>query len=311
MLASTVTFRTIRSFQELENVRICWESWQNHPDCDFLHFQLVCRLRREVLSPYVIIAERDGQPCALLAARLERIPIVPSIGYFKLVRILANVLTVSYEGILGSVDEEIAKALVQHIWFLLASGEADLVAFHCLPEHSPLQQALLAHGPRWWCEKKPTWSTHWRMSLPEEPGLLLKKMRDTHRRRIRQMQKELDSAFPTKVSWRWMDRFDDIPGLCARLEAVVACTYQRGLGAGFLDNEECHQRFLVFANRGQLRVILLEINGEVRAFWIGTLYKGVFHTSDTGYDPDLGIYQPGTEIFIRMVDELAREGVRV
>ena len=305
-----ITIRTVKTSPELEVLRTRWEGWQNHPNSDFAHFLLVCRLRREVLSPYVLIAERDGLPCAMLAARLELARLVPSIGYFKLARIPAKVLTVVYQGLLGQADEEIGKALVRHMWFLLASGEADAVAFHHLPERSTLHQSLVAHGPRWWCEKKPTWSTHRRMSLPEEPGFLLKKMRDTHRYRIRKKQKELDSAFPARVSWRWMSRFEDIPGLCARLETVAARTYQRGLGAGFVDNEEYRQRFALFANRGQLRVQLMEIDGEVRAFWTGTIYKGVFHASDTGYDPDLGVYQPGTLIFIRMVDELAREGVR-
>ena len=106
-----------------------------------------------------------------------------------------------------------------------------------------------------------------------------------------------------------MTSFDDIASLCTRLDGVAGRTYQRGLGAGFFDNEEYRQRFALFARRGQLRVELLEIDGIARAFWFGIVYDGVFHSSETGYDPELREYEVGTLMFIRMSDELAREGV--
>lgn len=302
--------RTIINLEELESMRVCWEEWQNHPNSDLDHFKLICHLRPEVECPHVTVIERDDHPCALLVARLERTRFVPSIGYFKPIQIPAKVLTVLYQGLLGQVDEKIAEALVRHLLSLLASGEADAVAFHNLSEHSPLLEALLLRGPRWLCEKTPVWSEHWSMALPEKPGFLMKKMKSKHRGWIRNRQRKLESAFLGKVSWRWMSRFDDVPGLCARLETVAARTYQRGLEAGFVDDEEHRRRFALFANRGQLRIQLLEIDGMVQAFWIGTIYKGVFHSSATGYNPNLRAYEPGTLVFLRMVDELVREGVR-
>ncbi len=302
--------KTIRSLQELETLRACWEGWQKHPNSDFAHFQLVCRLRPEVKCPHVTIVERNGKPCALLAARLERTRFVQSVGYFTPVRIPARVLTVLYQGLLGQVDEEMAEALVRHLWSLLASGEADAVSFHQLPEHSALLRALLVHGPRYLCEKRLAWSTHWEMVLPDEPGFQLKKLQSKHRSWIRGRQRKLESAFRGKVSWRWMSSFEDVPDLCARLEWVAARTYQRGLRAGFVDDEEHRQRFSLFAKRGQLRVHLLEIEGKVRAFWIGQVYRGVFHSEATGYDLELSGYEPGTLVFVRMIDELVQEGVR-
>jgi CelD/BcsL family acetyltransferase involved in cellulose biosynthesis len=82
------------------------------------------------------------------------------------------------------------------------------------------------------------------------------------------------------------------------------------LEAGFMDNEEHRQRFALFARQGQLRVQLLEIDGRVRAFWLGTVCQDVFYLSETSYDPDLRRYDAGTLTFIRMADEAAREGVR-
>ena len=307
----SMEIKTIRSLQELETVGAYWDSWQNHPNTDFDHFKLVCQLRQEAVIPYVTVIERDGKPCTLLAARLERTCFMPSIGYLKPIRIPATVLAVVYKGLLGQENEEVSEALVRHLWSFLTSGEADAVVFHHLPEHSPLLKALLVHSSRWFCEKKPMLSGHWDMALPEaDGGFLQHKVRSKHRSWIRKKQRELESAFPGKVSWRWMSSFDDVPGLCRMLEGVAARTYQRKLGAGFVDNEEHRQRFALFARRGQLRVQLLEIDGRIRAFWIGTVYKDVFHSSETGYEQDLRKYEAGTLVFIRMVDELVQEGVR-
>lgn len=310
MIQSKTTIRTIKSVHELENVRDCWYSWQNHPNSDIDHFKLICRLRQAMVSPHVIVMECDGLPCFLIVARLEQTHFEPSIGYFKPIQIPAKVLTVLYQGLLGKENDEIAEVLIQHLWSLLVSGEVDAVVFHNLSEHSILLRDLLCNGPRWWCEKLPSWSTHWSMEVPKEPGSLLQKLRSKHRSWIRKKQRELESVFPCRISWQWMKTFDDIPGLCKRLEFVAARTYQRGLGAGFSDNEEFRQRLSLFASRGSLRVLILEIQAEVRAFWIGEVYRGVFHSSATGYDPNLREYEPGTLLFIRMVDELAIEGVR-
>ena len=305
-----MAIRTIINVDELESVRVCWEKWQNHPNSDLDHFKLVCELRPKIECPHVTVIEQNDQSCALLIARLERTSFVPSIGYFKPVQIHAKVLTVQYQGLLGQVDEEIGKTIIQHLWSFLSSGEADAVVFHNLPDYSPLLQALLLQCPRWLCEKKPAWSTHWSMALPEQPGFLLKRMKSKHRSWIRGRQKKLEATFPNKISWRWMSHFDNVPELCALLEPVAACTYQRRLGTGFVDDDEHRQRFTLFAIRDQLRVQLLEIQGTVQAFWIGTIYKGVFHSSATGYNPDLRDYELGTLVFVRMVDELVREGVR-
>lgn len=148
------------------------------------------------------------------------------------------------------------------------------------------------------------------MDLQYEIGFLLKKLRSKHRSWLRKKQRELEFTFPGKVNWHWMREIDDVSGLCSLIESVAARTYQRGLGAGFVNDEEHRQRFTLFASRGQLRAQLLEIDGQVRAYWIGIVYQGVFHSWETGYDPDLHVFEPGTLIFLRMVDQLVLEGVR-
>ena len=301
---------TIRNAQNTEAVESYWRRWQHHPNSDFSHFQLVCSLRQEILNPHILVVERDGKPCALVTARIEHTHFRPKLGYLRPVRIPAKVLNVVYQGLLGDVDEKVARKLVQHIRSELSSGKADAVTFIQLSADSPLSKVLLGNGTGWPYAKHPVWSQHWEMKLNDEPGFLLRNMKGKHRWVIRNRQKKLEKAYPGKVSLRWMTEFEDIPTLCAQLEEVAARTYQRGLGAGFRDDAYHRRRFSLFADRGLLRMQLLKIDGIIKAFDIGTVYNGVFYASQTGFDPDLYRYAPGTMVFLQMADELIKEGVR-
>jgi hypothetical protein len=305
--------RTIKSLEELESIRGKWEEWQNCPNNDFDHYQLVCRMRHDSVSPHVEIVERDGDISAILIARLENTVFSPSIGYFKPLRVRTKSLTVLYQGLLGGIDvaedQEIYQLMVHHLRSFLVSRQADMVSFHLLPENSPLLKALDNYLSPLYLEKNAQSTPHWMMIIPEKPGFILKKMRAKHRSWINSRRKKLELAYPGNVVWKWMSSFDNIPEITARLEVVAASTYQRGLGAGFVNDEEFRQRYSLFAKRGQLRVQMVEIEGKVRAFWIGMVYKGVFHSSATGFDPELRDYEIGTLMFISMTDELVREGV--
>ena len=303
-----MVIRTLTDFEELQSVRKYWESWQMHPNTDFEHFRVVCRERLEVKYPFVVVIERDGKPQLFVAGRFEQTHFPISFGYLTLGRIPAKVLSVVYQGVLGELNEEMGEALFRHLWSCVHSKKADAVVIHYLSESSPLLWAVLSHGATAWCEKRPVWSKHRAMDLPEKPGFLLAKMKN--RRRIRRREKMLNDRFQGKVHWHWMDRFEDLPGLCAQLEEVAKNTYQRGIGAGFFYNKEHIERFSLFAQRGELRMEILQIHDRIRAFYIGTVYKGVFYAFETGYDPDLREFEVGTLGLIKAADELVREGVR-
>lgn len=305
-----MTARSMLCVDGLGQLRGAWQRWQTHVNSDLDHFELVCGLRDEVQAPFVTVVERGGEIRALLAGRLERARIPLSLGYLTPLRLSARVIAVIHQGVVGELDDADAGEVVRHLWQQLALGQADAVDFHHLPEHSPLLRALQRDGHRWLCEKRPRWSTHREMLLPAEGSVRDAKLSAKHRYNLRRREKALARAFPGRLAWRWLSRFDDIPALCARLEPCARTTHQRRLGVGFFDNEEFRRRFELFARRGELRVCCLEIDGEVRAFWFGTVYKDVFHSSETGYDPALGEYEVGTLMFTRMVDELVRERVQ-
>lgn len=300
----------LKAIEELEAVHPQWEQWQNHPNNDRAHFKLVCELRPEVESPCVTVIKHDGKLSAILLGRLERTQFAPSLGYLRPLRVPIRVITFIHQGLLGKMNEETARECVAYLRCLLRSKMVDAIQFHYVAEGSALLKALGNCGPALLCEQEPKWSVHWEMDIPEQGDFLRHKIGSKQRWKLRKRLHELESAYPGQVTWRWMNCFDDIPGICARLEEVAARAYQRGLGTGFVDNEEHHRRFALFASQGQLRLQTLEIDGRVRAFWYGYVYKDGFHLSETGYDPVLSKYEVGTLIFVRLSDELAREGIR-
>jgi hypothetical protein len=297
---------------ELNNLKVYkefWESCNYHPDCEFSQFVLICKSRSEVASPYVLVVEKDKAPQAILVARLENYQFSPSIGYFKLLKINGKAITVLTDGILGTLNIEVVNLLYQHLWHLLSNGSADAVIFSNLKEDSLFSKFLLEFGPSLWCNKKPKWSAHWMMNVPSTAGQLLREMKSKHRISVLKRKKELESKFPNNVTWRWVKEFKDLNGLCLDLESLASRTYHRALHAGFIDDEEHRNRFALFVERGMLRMQLLLIEGQIGAFWIGVVYKKIFHSIETAYDPNLTKFTPGTLVFLNMIDELAREKV--
>src|SRR5262249_39581187 len=92
------------------------------------------------------------------------------------------------------------------------------------------------------------------------------------------------------------------------VEAVARTTYQRGLGGGFVQTSYARQRFLVFAERGWLRLYVLRLGNQPAAFWIGTMYRGSFCSDYAAYDPAFGEHSPGNYLLVRMLEDLHAAG---
>jgi hypothetical protein len=299
--------RVYRSDSELQEVREFWSSSQAHPNSDHEHFLLVCGLRPNVTGPCVIAVWDEGKCRCLVVGRRERTTIQPTLGYARLPGVSVTAITVIHAGVIGTLEAPAAAAVASQVDELLRQGYADVAIVNSLPEEAPLWQALSARRSRY--ARRLGWSTHRELILQHEPGFLLRSMRSKHRSWVKRKERELDAAFPGKVSWLWYRDASDVSGLCAKMEMVANATYQRGLGAGFVNDTETRERLILFARRGQLRIFLVEVDGIPKAFWLGEVYRGVFHSAATGYSPDMRDFEVGTLVFLRMVDKLAEEGV--
>ena len=111
----------------------------------------------------------------------------------------------------------------------------------------------------------------------------------------------LSAAFGSRRSW---DR------MTADVEEISKNTYQRGLGVGFIDNEENRSRVAFEARKGWLRTYVLYLKAKPCAYWWGTICKGTFYSCALGFDTAYGRYSPGTYLVTRTLEDLCQQGVK-
>lgn len=304
-----VAVRSHRRQAELASIRDVWDRMSVHPNSDPDHVLLVCRLRSEVIGPYVFSVWVDGACTALVVARLERSRYRPKIGYLRLPSFEVRSLVVLNGGLLGRFDSPAVEAVVGEMLALLAREDADVVRCSTVAQDSPMHNAIRGCGSRTIGITRPRWTAHWEMDVESNPGFLVERMKSKHRSWYRRKAGELDKVMSGEVQWSYYNGDGDVAALCESMETVAKRTYQRGLGAGFRDDLEHRERLGLFARRGMLRAVVAHVNGKPLAFWYGIRYGKVFHSSATGYLSELHVYEIGTQMFVRLVDILSAEGV--
>ena len=114
---------------EIREIHEPWEALQHHPNSDLEHFLLVCRFRKDVVSPFAFSVWRDGECVCIIAGRIEKTVLRPRIGYLRLPGLIVNALQIVHGGILGELDEKGADALVKAISGRLARGNIEIATF--------------------------------------------------------------------------------------------------------------------------------------------------------------------------------------
>lgn len=303
------TFHVHTSPAEIAALRTFWTDHCQNPNQDYAQFLEICRLRSNVETPAVVVAMRDGQVSALMVCRVERARLPLNLAYLARFSPKTRTLTVLHAGFLGTWDEETAAGLTGFLPQLFAKLRANLIRFNWLPEQHPVLAALRHSIGRCWRDSQGDAQKHWSMSIPSAPGeLLTKRLKSKHRGWIKKKTLELEKAHPGRVTWR-VFRSGDVLALFPELEKVAATTYQRALSSGFADTPEFRWMFENFNAQGSLRIYVMSVDGVAAGYWIGTVLQGTFHSMYTGYDPAFRDYELGTQIFVRMIDSLAEEGV--
>jgi len=258
----------------------------------------------------VVVVSKANEPVAMLVCRLEDECIAPSIGYFKPLQIRVRSLSIVYSGLLGQVDQTVSEMLTASLRESLRKRESDVVTLYQLPERSPLLVTAMEQTSRLWRDTRPSLSLHWQLDLYNKTGGLLQMIGSKHRGVTRRRARDLEKAYPGRVSCEEFQLNGDIGKLCEDLESVARLTYHRGLGEGFKDDTDHRERFTLFNRMGALRAWILRIDGTPRAFCVGFTYRDVFHFFETGYDPGFRSHGIGMFLFLHMTDALIKEGLR-
>jgi hypothetical protein len=299
----------IRSIGEVEELRSIWERMQCHPNTDIDHYLTVVGSLKDVIRPHVILFSQNGQPKALAVGRLERRDMSITLGYKTLFKFKAHCLTIMYGGLLGNWSKEIYRLLVIELLNSLKRNEADVAWFNLLRSDTQIYD-IARKEPSFVCRDHVIEiNPHWKMALPNSLNGFLQKMTSKHRYWLNRLPRVLEKDYPGKVIYKYYQRRNELDVLFTDAEEIARKTYQRNLDAGFIDNSIMRQRLAMAADKGWLRAYLLYVDDKPCAFWIGTLYGKVFHLDFTGYDSTFKRYEPGTILFMRMIEDLTNSKV--
>jgi hypothetical protein len=295
---------TVEGIQALRSV---WEALPTHPNAEIDHYLNVVLSSPSVLRPHVTLVVRNGQPVCLAAARIETFPLKFTFGYRVLFSPVLKSLTVIYGGMSGDLSPENCAVLVREFLRLLAAKEVDLITLTSLGVTSPMYEAATSIPGPLCRDRTAVRNTHWRMTVPESLDAFYKSRSKKHRYWLRRIEQTLEKEFPGAVEYVTYQDPSNLDRLFADVETVAKETYQRGLNAGYKDNQTTRRILTAEAEKGRLRAHVLYLNRRPCAFWIGVRTGSVFHTHYTGYDPKCRQYEVGTILFVRMIKELCAE----
>lgn len=299
-----------RTAAETEALRSDWEMLNLSPNAQIDFFTMINSVRPSVVRPHVIALRQHGEIKGVVVARVVEKEFTCSLGYktFRIGRV--RQMDVVHRGLLGVCGQGADHVVIGELLGALQRREVDVVNLSQVRADSGLF-GLAREAPGFCCrDRLRITQLHRKARLPGTLDEFLGRLSKKHRSWARRMEKLLHTDFKEQVRFKSFEEYADLEQLAHDLEAVSEKTYQHGLGAGFIRNSEQRERLALGRRRGWLRGIVLHVNDRPCAFWIGSVYKGVFFSEGTGFDPEFRKYEVGTQVFLKLVEKLCREGVK-
>lgn len=307
---SAVTYAVIRSAGDIERLRPLWEELQADPNVEIDSYLSLLRQRGNVLRPHVIHLSGRGGSAGLVIGRLERIRPVLRLGYCRLPLPRMTALIVMRGGILGELVDACAADVVRMLLDSLQTENVDALFLSGLPAGSPLHVLAAQGGSFLSRDRAPERHVHWQMAVPADMaefyGRLSKKRRHEIKRKINQVHR----ACGDDVRVRVFGAPGELDEMIRDVGVIARSTYHARIGAGFVDGASTRERLAIAAGQGRLRSYVLYLRGRPVAFWMGTVMRDTLFLDYTGYQGDCRHMEPGSVLFVKMVESLCRSPVR-
>ena len=302
-----ITIDAARTAAEIERIKPFWECLNYHPESDPDFVQMLASVRQEILEPFLLVASRNGKPVSLMIGRIENAPMHFRLGYWNVLSIRIKRLVFVRDGFLGERSPEIVAKMQEAISRALEARVADFAILHGLAvdlvNNASVVSPTLPEGSS--CESV----QHWKSELPGDLESFLRKRSSKSRRSLARTMRNFEAEFAGRFRYAIFKSLDDASAFCKAAEAVARQTYQRGVGAGFVDHEENRRRALLMAQKGMMRAYMAFIDEQPVAFWYGERVGKVIYLAWTGFDRAYGKYEIGTILYLKMVEDLAAQGV--
>jgi hypothetical protein len=297
------SLRILKETAELEELRDAWSAWCNHPDADLDFFSIHLRHTRGVVRPHVMVVYRNGRPDCMLIGWLHHGPVAFKVGSVVLFRSDVRMLRFPAGGFLGNQSRGNAQFLVREIIRSLRNHEAQAVEFSQLKVDSPLYN-IAKREPNVFCREHFTpVQTRRYLSLSGSFDEFLRGRSPKRRQEFRKLAKMLVRDFPGKVRFQSVRSECDVEDFARKADTISRKTYQRALGAGFVNDLAMQEMLRAAARKAALRARLLYVGDNPVAFAGGIISNKTLYGTFTGYDPGLKKYRPGFQTLIRLIQD--------
>jgi CelD/BcsL family acetyltransferase involved in cellulose biosynthesis len=292
-----------RTPAEVEALREAWEALPvGNPAADPDHLLTLVEHSPEPMRPHVILLEQNGRAGALAVGRVGEARLEARFGYQTILRPRVDALVVSQGGVVGAEDER-AEALLAALLDALRHDSLDLVRLR-LRVGSPLHRLATTKPGRLVRGGAGDAAKRWRARVPGTHDEFLRARSAKTRSNVQRYARRLEGRFGDGIDLRVFGSPVELPQLVADSRAVYEKTYQHGLHTGLVDDEIDEALRRLAAARGWLRAFVLYLDGVPRAFWHGNLYRRIFFTGATGYDPEYRDLRLGTYVLSKMAEYL-------
>jgi len=293
-----------KTFEEIEAIRPAWTDWQYHPNADIDHFMTVIKARGQIICPYVTMLYEDNRLKALVAGRIEDVKLKVSLGYKTIFEPTLRHLTIIYGGILGDTSSAVAKEIMKSLQKCLSDKEAEIIYFANLNVESEFFSIGRTYAPFILRDHGIQSNPHWSIQLPATYEEFFSRLSRRTRSSFNNYANRLEKTFKDKLDIRSYKQITDLDRIMSEMEHIAKRTYHRGLGVGFVDNEENKVRIELGLNNHWFHVYVLYIEAEPVAFWSGWKYKQSLYTDFTGYLPEFGNLRVGNYLLLKMIKDM-------
>jgi hypothetical protein len=304
-----ITVRVASAASEIEKLRPFWARVNYHPESDIDFVLMLASVRPEILRLCVLVAYEAEEPIALMVGRVEDVLVSLRLGYLKVLQIRLRQFVFVREGFLGEQTERVATLMVEKIVKALREGDAGRALWCNMPLVGTLSQCVKNRCPPLQREFVCQRNQHWRTRLSGNFEDFIAKRPKKHRYSLRRIGRVFEAEFSGRVRYETFHSLDHVGPFCEAAEQVARTTYQRGMGAGFMDCEENRKRLVLAARKGWLRGYVAFLGKQPLAFWYGERVGNVMYLTWTGFDPAYREYEVGTILFLKMIADLLSCGV--
>jgi CelD/BcsL family acetyltransferase involved in cellulose biosynthesis len=239
----------------------------------------------------------------MLIGWLDQGTVTFNVGPLALFRPEVRVLHFAYGGFLGNQSRANSRFLVREIIRLLREREAQAAVFSQLRVDSPLCD-FARRRPGIFCRDHFTPAqTHWYLNLPARFEEFIRGRSMRTRQQVERRARMLGRDFPGRVRFQSVRSERDVEDFARMADEISKKTYQRAVGAGFVNNLETREMLRAAAQKGGLRTCLLSVEDRPVAFAGGIVSNKTLYADFTGYDPGFKKYSPGLLTQLRLIEE--------